>query len=72
MLANLAKFLREYADIKVEVTIDYGLTDIVAQRYDAGVRSGERVAKDARERGGVQRRVGLSHDRTKAMSGPRS
>lgn len=26
--------------------IDYGLTDIVAQRYDAGVRSGEQVAKD--------------------------
>ena len=59
---KLAKFLREYPDIKVEVTIDYGLTDIVAQRYDAGVRSGEQVAKDARERGGVQRGVGgVSH-----------
>src|SRR6266567_2384603 len=43
---KLAKFLREYPDIKVEITIDYGLTDIVAQRYDAGVRSGEQVAKD--------------------------
>ena len=43
---KLAKFLRQYPDIKVEVTIDYGLTDIVAQRYDAGVRSGEQVAKD--------------------------
>jgi DNA-binding transcriptional LysR family regulator len=38
--------LREYPDIKVEVVIDYGLTDIVAQRYDAGVRLGEQVAKD--------------------------
>jgi DNA-binding transcriptional LysR family regulator len=43
---KLAKFLREYPDIKVEIAIDYGLTDIVAQRYDAGVRSGEQVAKD--------------------------
>ena len=36
----------DYPDIKVEIAIDYGLTDIVAQRYDAGVRSGEQVAKD--------------------------
>ena len=43
---KLAKFLREYPDIKVEIVIDYGLTDIVAERYDAGVRSGEQVAKD--------------------------
>ena len=37
--------MRQYPDIKVEIFIDYGLTDIVAQRYDAGVRSGEQVAK---------------------------
>jgi DNA-binding transcriptional LysR family regulator len=43
---KLAKLLREYPDIKVEITIDYGLTDIVAQRFDAGVRAGEQVAKD--------------------------
>src|SRR5256885_11327965 len=43
---KLVKLLREYPDIKVEITIDYGLTDIVAQRYDAGVRLGEQVAKD--------------------------
>ena len=30
----------------MEVIIDYGLTDIVAERYDAGVRLGEQVAKD--------------------------
>src|SRR5437667_10289212 len=42
----LTKFLPQYPDIKVEIIIDYGLTDIVAQRYDAGVRSGEQVAKD--------------------------
>jgi DNA-binding transcriptional LysR family regulator len=43
---KLAKFLRDYPDIKVEITIDYGLIDIVAQRFDAGVRAGEQVAKD--------------------------
>jgi DNA-binding transcriptional LysR family regulator len=43
---TLAKFLPDYPDIKVEVNIDQGLTDIAAQRYDAGVRLGEQVAKD--------------------------
>jgi len=46
LLPKLAKLLREYPDIKVEIIIDYGLTDIVAERYDAGVRNGEQVAKD--------------------------
>jgi DNA-binding transcriptional LysR family regulator len=43
---KLAKFLPKYPDIKVEIVIDYGLADIVAQRYDAGIRFGEQVAKD--------------------------
>ncbi len=42
----LVKLLPDYPDIKLELIIDYGLTDIVAERYDAGVRSGEMVAKD--------------------------
>jgi DNA-binding transcriptional LysR family regulator len=42
----LETLLPNYPDIKVEVVIDYGLTDIVAERYDAGIRSGEMVAKD--------------------------
>ena len=42
----LAKLLPRYPDIKVELAIDFGLTDIVAERYDAGVRLGEQVAKD--------------------------
>lgn len=46
LLPKLAPLPREYPDIKVEIIIDYGLTDIVAERYDAGVRSGEQVAKD--------------------------
>jgi DNA-binding transcriptional LysR family regulator len=43
---KLAKFLPKYPDIKLEIIIDQGLTDIVAERYDAGVRFGEQVAKD--------------------------
>ena len=42
----LQKLLPDYPDIKVEIVIDYGLRDIVAERYDAGVRTGEMVAKD--------------------------
>ena len=42
----LARLLPDYPDIKVEVTIDYGLTDIVVERFDAGIRLGEQVARD--------------------------
>ena len=42
----LAKLLPDYPDIKVEIIVDYGLTNIVAERYDAGVRLGEQVARD--------------------------
>jgi DNA-binding transcriptional LysR family regulator len=42
----IAKLMREYPDINIELTNDYSLTDIVAQRYDAGVRLGELVDKD--------------------------
>ncbi|MBM0205258.1 LysR family transcriptional regulator [Micromonospora sp. STR1s_5] len=40
----IEKLLPRYPDINVEIVIDYGLTDIVAQRFDAGVRTGETVA----------------------------
>jgi DNA-binding transcriptional LysR family regulator len=40
------KLLPQYPDITVELIIDNGLTDIVAERLDAGVRLGEQVAKD--------------------------
>jgi DNA-binding transcriptional LysR family regulator len=43
---KLKRFLPKHPDIKVEITVDNTLTDIVAQRYDAGVRFGEQVAKD--------------------------
>jgi len=42
----LEKFLPNYPDIKVEIVIEFGLIDIVAERYDAGVRNVEMVAKD--------------------------
>jgi len=43
---RLTRFLRDYPDIKVELAIEHGFTDIVAGRYDAGVRLGEQVARD--------------------------
>lgn len=43
---KLSKFLPRYPDIKVELVLDNGLTDIVTERYDAGVRMGEHLAKD--------------------------
>ena len=43
---TLRMLLPDYPDIKVEIVIDYGLTDIVAEQVDAGVRTGETVDKD--------------------------
>ena len=43
---TLARLLPEYPDVNVEIISDYTLTDIVAGRYDAGVRLGEQVDKD--------------------------
>ncbi|AVA23359.1 MULTISPECIES: LysR family transcriptional regulator [unclassified Rhizobium] len=42
----LETLLPQYPDVHVEIIVDYGLTDIVAERYDAGVRLGEQVARD--------------------------
>jgi DNA-binding transcriptional LysR family regulator len=46
LLPKLAPLLQEYPDLKVEINTNYELVDIVEQRYDAGVRLGEQVAKD--------------------------
>ena len=43
---RLAPLLREHPGLRVEITIDYGMADIVADRYDMGVRWGDQVAKD--------------------------
>lgn len=42
----LSKLLLEYPDISVEINLEEGLTDIVAGRFDAGIRLGEQVQKD--------------------------
>lgn len=46
LLPALQRLLPDYPDIGVEICVDYGLTDIVAEHYDAGIRLGEQVAKD--------------------------
>jgi DNA-binding transcriptional LysR family regulator len=42
----VSKFLSDYPDIEVELSVEEGLTDIVASRFDAGIRIGEQVQKD--------------------------
>ena len=42
----LATLLPDNSDLSIEVIVDYGLTNIVAEGYDAGVRLGQQVAKD--------------------------
>lgn len=46
LLPALAPLLADYPDITVEIINDYSLADIVADRFDAGVRLGEQVAQD--------------------------
>lgn len=43
---KIAELVKTYPDITVEIFVDYGLSDVVAERFDAGVRLGEQVAKD--------------------------
>ena len=42
----IAQFLKTYPEIKLDISVEDALTDIVAERYDAGIRPGERVARD--------------------------
>jgi DNA-binding transcriptional LysR family regulator len=42
----LRRFLAQYPDIVVDVTVESSLMDIIAERYDAGIRVGSRVARD--------------------------
>ena len=46
LLPKLSDFMRDHPDVKVEMITDYGLIDIISERYDAGVRYGETLAKD--------------------------
>jgi DNA-binding transcriptional LysR family regulator len=43
---RVSGLLLQYPDIKVEIIVDYGLRDIIADRFDAGVRVGEDIARD--------------------------
>ncbi|MEZ5608154.1 MAG: LysR family transcriptional regulator [Burkholderiaceae bacterium] len=43
---KLSPVLHDHTDIHVEISVDYALSDIVAQRFDAGVRLGDQVARD--------------------------
>lgn len=43
---RLLPLLRQYPDIQIEFSVDYGMVDIAAHRFDAGVRSGDRVDHD--------------------------
>lgn len=46
LMPAIERFLPKYPDVRIEVTTDQGLTDIVSDRFDAGVRRGGLVAKD--------------------------
>ncbi|MEZ5448914.1 MAG: LysR substrate-binding domain-containing protein [Thiolinea sp.] len=45
-MPKLAQLVRDYPQIQMEIIVDYGLVDVVTERFDAGVRLGEQVAKD--------------------------
>jgi len=46
LLPKLTPLLLEYPDIKVEFDVNYGFRDIVADRFDAGVRMGDTIDRD--------------------------
>jgi DNA-binding transcriptional LysR family regulator len=46
LLPRLSRVLRQHPDLRVELSADYRLVDVVAERYDIGVRYGDQVQKD--------------------------
>lgn len=42
----LAEFLKNYPEITLELYVDYGFTNVVEERFDAGIRLGESISKD--------------------------
>lgn len=46
LMPKLTPLLREYPDIEIEFDVNYGFRDIVADRFDAGVRLGDTIDKD--------------------------
>lgn len=43
---KLAQFLREFPDVTIELYVDYGFTNVVTERFDAGIRFGESISQD--------------------------
>jgi DNA-binding transcriptional LysR family regulator len=41
-----SKIMRDYPDVEIEISVDSGMRDIVTDRFDAGIRLGEQVARD--------------------------
>ena len=60
---RLVALMHDYPDVNIEISVDYGLTDIAAQRFDAGVRSGSLVNKDM-----IAVRIGPDHQMAVAGS----
>ncbi|WP_199099529.1 LysR family transcriptional regulator [Dyella sp. ASV21] len=56
---SLAAFMRAWPELRVDIHVDNRLTDLVAEGFDAGIRLGERLARDvvALPLGGMQRAV---------------
>ncbi|MYN29428.1 LysR family transcriptional regulator [Duganella levis] len=43
---KLSPIMHDYPDVKIDINVDYSMTNIVSQRFDAGVRLGDQVEKD--------------------------
>lgn len=43
---KLAEFIKDYPDITVELFVDYGFSNVVSERFDAGIRLGESISQD--------------------------
>ena len=43
---KIAKFLEDYPDVTVEMYVDYGFSNVVTERFDAGIRLGESISQD--------------------------
>nr|WP_285200902.1 LysR family transcriptional regulator [Rhizobium sp. CG4] len=56
LMPALRSFAQDYPEIRVEIATEYGLTDIAAERFDAGVRPGDIVSKDM-----IAVRIGPDH-----------
>ncbi|WGD48996.1 LysR family transcriptional regulator [Bradyrhizobium sp. CB1650] len=46
LMSAVDKILPDYPDLNIEISVNLGLVDIVAERFDAGVRLGETIAQD--------------------------